>query len=234
MRRAGTVGTAPSRRFEAGVEAVKVEWLAQRVLARPTSFDGEPQPRLMARPIVLARPTSFDGSPNGSTPSAPPAAPARHRSLQPAKPAPRSEIRLRYRPRSDFRLRSLSEVGFPTSVFCPKNPSPRRRSVSDAVLAVSLTECFMPHVRCFKLNTAHTKAPVACRPQVYPTAEKTNRTPTSSIITPLHGINPEQREPEALNPNASKQGNQRKSGVRGLDMYVTQKKLHRTCFSQAG
>ena len=85
----------------------------------------------------------------------------------------------------------------------------------------------MPHVRCFKLNTAHTKAPVACRPQVYPTAEKTNRTPTSSIITPLHGINPEQREPEALNPNASKQGNQRKSGVRGLDMYVTQKKLHR-------
>ena len=69
------------------------------VLARPTLFDGSPQPCLMARPpmstgspngpLVLARPTSFDGSPNGSTPSAPPAAkPARHRS--PAEPAPRS------------------------------------------------------------------------------------------------------------------------------------------------
>ena len=30
--------------------------------------------------LVRSRPTSFDGSPNGSTPSAPPAAPARHQS----------------------------------------------------------------------------------------------------------------------------------------------------------
>ena len=37
-----------------------------------------------------------------------------------------------------------TEVGIPTSVFCPKNPSPgqRRRSVSDAILAAPLTECF--------------------------------------------------------------------------------------------
>ena len=69
------------------------------------------------------------------------APPARHRSL----PAPRSEIRLRYRRRSDFRLRSLSEVGFPTSVFCPKNPSPgqRRRSVSEAVLAGATGRVFL-------------------------------------------------------------------------------------------
>ena len=70
--------------------------------------------------------------------------------------APRSGFRLRSTPRSVFRLRfsfrfcpknpaeamrwgSLPELG-----FIPKNPSPgqRRRSVSDAVLAVSLTECF--------------------------------------------------------------------------------------------
>ena len=88
--------TAPSRRsFEAGVEAaVKVEWLANGplVLACPTSFDGSPQPCLMA-------PTSFDGSPNEyglaqrlarhiPARHSLPAAPARHRSL--AKPAPRS------------------------------------------------------------------------------------------------------------------------------------------------
>ena len=38
---------------------------------------------------------------------------------------------------------SLPELG-----FIPKNPSPgqRRRSVSDAVLAVSLTECFFHHL----------------------------------------------------------------------------------------
>ena len=37
-----------------------------------------------------------------------------------------------------------TEVGIPTSVFCPKIPSPgqRRRCVSDAVLAASLTKCF--------------------------------------------------------------------------------------------
>ena len=35
-------------------------------------------------------------------------------------------------PRSEFRLRSSTEGGFPTSLFCPKNPSPgqRRRSVT--------------------------------------------------------------------------------------------------------
>ena len=49
-------------------------------------------------PLVLARPTSFDGSPNGSTPSAPPAAPARHRS-------PRQGRDSSYRGRdSDFAL----------------------------------------------------------------------------------------------------------------------------------
>ena len=62
--RAGTCrGTvAPRRSFEAGVEATVVEWLAQRLstgspnglaLARPTSFDGSPQPRLMARPNLV-------------------------------------------------------------------------------------------------------------------------------------------------------------------------------------
>ena len=48
-----------------------VEWLAQRlstgspnglVLARPTSFDGSPQPRLMARPMSTGSPKT--GSPN--------------------------------------------------------------------------------------------------------------------------------------------------------------------------
>ena len=40
-----------------------------------------------------------------------------------------------------------TEVGIPTSVFCPKNPSPgqRRRCVSDAILAASLTVCFFHH-----------------------------------------------------------------------------------------
>ena len=74
---------------------------------------------------------------------------------------PRSGFRLRSTPRSVFRLRFsfrfcpkilrkrcdgeriASGVG-----FIPKNPSPgqRRRSVSDAVLAVSLTECFFYHL----------------------------------------------------------------------------------------
>ena len=61
---------------------------------------------------------------------------------------PRSEFRLRFfSRRSEFRLRSSTEVGIPTSVFCPKNPSPgqRRRSISDAVLVASLTECFFHH-----------------------------------------------------------------------------------------
>ena len=66
----------------------------------------------------------------------------------PAKPAPRLEIRLRYRPRSDFRLRSLSKVGFPTSVFCPKTHHRQRRmSASALLLAVPLTECFLPLTR---------------------------------------------------------------------------------------
>ena len=62
-----------------------------------------------------------------------PAAPARHRSLQPAKPAPRSGF---------FHQGRDSDFG-----ILPKNPSPgqRRRSGSDAVLTVSLPECFFHH-----------------------------------------------------------------------------------------
>ena len=59
-RRAEQALDVPSRRsFEAGVEAtVKVgSPNGPLVLARPTSFDGSPQPRLMARPI-RARPVS--------------------------------------------------------------------------------------------------------------------------------------------------------------------------------
>ena len=39
---------------------------------------------------------------------------------------------------------SSTEVGIPTLLFCPKNPSPgqRQRSGSDAVLTASLPECF--------------------------------------------------------------------------------------------
>ena len=45
-------------------------------------------------------------------------------------------------PRSEFRLRSPTEVGIPTSLFCPKNPSPgqRRRSGRGLLLARSLPE----------------------------------------------------------------------------------------------
>ena len=49
------------------------------------------------------------------------APPARHRSLQPAEPPPEFFHR--------GRLCSLTEVGIPTSVFCPKNP----RSIADGV-----------------------------------------------------------------------------------------------------
>ena len=44
-----------------------------------------------------------------------------------------------------------TKVGIPTSVFCPKNPSPgqRRRSVSDAVLAASLT-VFFPTIQSWR------------------------------------------------------------------------------------
>ena len=61
---------------------------------------------------------------------------------------PRSGFRLRSTPRSVFRLRcgsdAMGSASLPELGFIPKNPSPgqRRRSVSDAVLAVSLTECF--------------------------------------------------------------------------------------------
>ena len=68
---------------------------------------------------------------------------------------PRSEFRLCSTPRSEFRLRSPTEVGIPTSLFCPKNPSPgqHRRSGSDAVLAASLPECFFTITR-FAINPA--------------------------------------------------------------------------------
>ena len=56
-------GHVPRHRSAKQALAVKVEWLAQRptsgspngplVLARPTSFDGSPQPRLMARPNLV-------------------------------------------------------------------------------------------------------------------------------------------------------------------------------------
>ena len=84
--RAGTVG-APSRRRRCCGGHCK-SWLAQRPLSpglpnaqwplstgSPNLSTGLPNGLL-----VRASPTSFDGSPNGSTPSAPPAAPAQHRS----------------------------------------------------------------------------------------------------------------------------------------------------------
>ena len=65
------------------------------------------------------------------------APPARHRSLLPAEPAPHRGRNSDYTPRSEFRLR----------FFARKNPSPgqRRRSGSNAVLAASLPECFFHH-----------------------------------------------------------------------------------------
>ena len=83
-----------------------------------------------------------------------PAAPARH-SLQPAHRGRDSDFALP--PRSELRLRFFAEkpITGPApkvrEICCPRSitpgvffPSPgqRRRSVSDAVLAVSLTECF--------------------------------------------------------------------------------------------
>ena len=90
-----------------------------------------------------------------------PAAPARHRS--PAEPAPTVGavgILPLHRGRfSDFALASdfarkscgsdvMGSASLPELGFIPKNPSPgqRRRSVSDAVLAVSLRECFFHHL----------------------------------------------------------------------------------------
>ena len=83
-----------------------------------------------------------------------PAAPARH-SLQPAHRGRDSDFALP--PRSELRLRFFAEkpITGPApkvrEICCPRSitpgvffPSPgqRRRSASDAVLAVSLTECF--------------------------------------------------------------------------------------------
>ena len=99
----------------------------------------------------MARPTA-------SAPAAParhsPAAPARH-SLQPAHRGRDSDVALP--PRSELRLRFFAEkpITGPApkvrEICCPRSitpgvffPSPgqRRRSVSEAVLAASLTECF--------------------------------------------------------------------------------------------
>ena len=86
----------------------------------------------MARPI-RARPT----------PSAPHSCPASEpgRACPASEPAPRSGFFL---PRSEFRLRSTPRSVFRLRFsfrFCPK-----KSSVSDAVLAVSLTECFFHHL----------------------------------------------------------------------------------------
>ena len=102
----------------------------------------------------MARPTA-------SAPAAParhsPAAPARH-SLQPAHRGRDSDFALP--PRSELRLRFFAEkpITGPApkvrEICCPRSitpgvffPSPgqRRRSVSEAVLAASLTECFFHH-----------------------------------------------------------------------------------------
>ena len=66
---------------------------------------------------------------------------------------PRSVFRLRFfactTPRSDFRLRFLTEVGFPTLLFARKthHRASAERSVSVAVRAAPLTECFLPLTR---------------------------------------------------------------------------------------
>ena len=75
--------------------------------------------------------------------SKPGRATCRHRSLQPAKPAPRSGFFHRVGD-SDF---ALHRGRFSDFAFLPENPSPgqRRRSGSDAVLAASLPECFFHH-----------------------------------------------------------------------------------------
>ena len=72
--------------------------------------------------------------------------PARHRS--PAEPAPRSGFFL---PRSDFRLRFLTEVGFPTSLFARKTHHRASAEGPSAgwVLARPLTWCFFTiHTPC--------------------------------------------------------------------------------------
>ena len=116
------------------------------VLARPTSFDGSPQPRLMARPnlvsLTLVAPMSqkFQSSRGGRTarfffangceaPAArhSPAAPARH-SLQPAKPAPAPKVCQRCCPRSIadrvffHHSHALPSI-LPWQQDCPFNPA---------------------------------------------------------------------------------------------------------------
>ena len=103
-------GHVPRHRSAKQALAVKVEWLAQRptstgspngplVLARPTSFDGSPN--LVSLTLVAPMSQKFQSSRGGRTAArfffangceAPaarhsPAAPAQHRSLQPAEPA---------------------------------------------------------------------------------------------------------------------------------------------------